>query len=243
MKTKIVRGRAFTQDETFATSDLPPTILSDTAAKLIFGDDDPLGQIITEPGRPSHDYIVVGVTQPVRWDSVQKPYNAVIYRTYGAGLPQPGGSLVVRSSQPFAVVKQQIASAAMSIDPTIPLTGYEQVTTTIDGRFGSKILFAYVLGILGAIGFLLAAVGLHGLVAQMVAERTREFAIRLAIVAGVAAWLAGRLVQAQVFGVSVRSPFIFAMSTGALVVVVAVALIGPLRATLRVQPISVLRSE
>jgi predicted permease len=267
LKTRIVRGRAFTAEEAFAKSDLPPTVLSDTAAKLIFGDEDPLGQIITEPGRPSHDYLVVGVTQPVRWDSVQGPYNAVIYRTYGAGIPVSGGSVVVRSSQPFAIVKQQVAAAAVSIDPTMPLVGYEKVTTTIDGRFGSQMLFAYVLGILGAIGFLLAAVGLHGLVAQMVSERTREFAIRLAIgasyrsvtdlvvrqgaaVAGVgvtlglaAAWFAGRLVQAQVFGVSVRSPLIFAMSIGALVVVVAVALVGPLRSAMRVQPISVLRSE
>lgn len=267
LKIEIERGRGFTHEEVFAKVDVPPVILSATAATRIFGGEDPLGRIITEPGRTSHDYQVVGVTKPVRWRSVQEPHDPVVYRPYGAGLPVSGGTVVVRSSMPDAVVRKQIADAAASIDPTMPLYGYERVTTSMDGRFGSQILYAYVLGILGAIGFLLAAVGLHGLVAQMVAERARELGIRLAIGASysnvtklvirqgatviamgialglAASILASRLVKAQLFGVSVDNPLVYAAATGALVTVAAMALIGPLRAALRVQPIDVLRTD
>jgi predicted permease len=267
LKIGIERGRAFTPEEAFEKVDVPPAILSATAAKVLFGDQDPLGQLITEPGRTSRDYRVIGVTTPVRWRSVREAHDPVVYRPYGAGIPVSGGSLVVRSSAPDTVVRKQIADAAASIDPTMPLYGYERVTTSLDGRFGSQILYAYVLAILGAIGFLLAAVGLHGLVAQMVAERSREFGIRLAIGAsyravttlviqqgavvvgaGVALGLAasvfgGRLVQSQLFGVSTSNPLIYAAAIGALVLVVAVALVGPLRSARRVQPIDVLRAE
>jgi len=128
-------------------------------------------------------------------------------------------------------------------------------------------LFAGVLSLLGALGFVLAAVGLYTLLAQTVSERTREFGIRMAIGAsrrqvftlvvryamsiaavggatGVVLALFGtRLVESQLFGVTARDPIVYAAATGALLVVVVLAAVWPARTATRVEPVEALRTD
>jgi hypothetical protein len=128
----------------------------------------------------------------------------------------------VRSTLGSREAFQLAAEAARRFDPTIPL-GPE---TTFAARIDRQRLFAWMLGLLGTIGFVLAAVGLHGLIGQTVVERRREFGNRLAIgaaptgivklvlrraalvlsvglAAGLAlAWSSGRLVESQLFGIT-----------------------------------------
>jgi ABC-type antimicrobial peptide transport system permease subunit len=128
-------------------------------------------------------------------------------------------------------------------------------------------VYASVLTLLGGLGFLLAAVGLYGLLAQSVAERTREFGIRMAIGAsrrqvfalvlrnaaliGAAGGTAGlglallgaRLIESQLWGVTAREPAVYAAATVALLLVVVAAAAWPARAATRVQPVEALRVD
>ena len=121
-----------------------------------------------------------------------------------------------------------------------------------------------MLGLLGTIGFVLAAVGLHGLIGQTVVERRREFGIRLAIgaaptgivklvlrraalvlsvglAAGLAlAWSSGRLVESQLFGITSRDPMPYGVAALLMIAVVSLASISPAVAATRVDPIEVL---
>jgi len=124
-----------------------------------------------------------------------------------------------------------------------------------------------MLGLLATIGFVLAAVGLHGLIGHTVVERRREFGIRLAIgatptgivtlvlrraalvlsvglAAGLAlAWSSGRLVESQLFGITSRDPLPYAVAALLMFAVVGLASIAPAVAATRVDPIDVLKSE
>ena len=123
------------------------------------------------------------------------------------------------------------------------------------------------LAALGLIGFVLASVGLHGLIAQTVIERRREYGIRLTIgaapmsivklvvrraalvlsvglAAGLAlAWSSGRLVESQLFGITSRDPMPYAVAALLMVAVVILASISPAIAATRVDPIEALKSE
>ncbi len=126
---------------------------------------------------------------------------------------------------------------------------------------------AWVLVLLGGLGFLLSAIGLHGLLAQMVSERTREFGIRmavgaerrriLAIVLKQAVWIAilgcasglglavagSRLVESQLFGLSRLQPWVYVASAAGLVGVVLIASAWPARAATLIEPVEALREE
>jgi predicted permease len=267
LRVPIARGRAFTAAESFGQDGGGPIILSAGAARLLFGDADPLGRVVTEPGRGGGDHTVIGVTAEGRWRSAAAPPDPIAYQPFGPGIAVTGAAIIVRSSRPGSEVVKAIQDAGASIDRATPLFLDRSMTQILDGRLARQRLFAWVLGLLGVIGFALAAVGLHSLIAQMVAERAREFGIRVAIgasrrdvvnlvarqagiVAGLgiaagigAALVSGKLIEASLFGVTSRDSLVYASATGLLLAVVALALIGPARAALRVEPIAVLRND
>jgi ABC-type antimicrobial peptide transport system permease subunit len=128
-------------------------------------------------------------------------------------------------------------------------------------------LFAWSLTILGGLGFVLAALGVYGLVAQASADRTREFGIRVAIgagrghiaglvirfaatiaaagtIGGVAlAYFGSRALASMLFGITAVDPRIYLAAVSALAIVVLAACAIPALRAVRVQPIDVLRTE
>jgi putative ABC transport system permease protein len=175
--------------------------------------------------------------------------------------------LIVRSTLGSREAFRLVAEAARRFDPTIPLAPETTFAARIDRQLGQQRLFAWMLGLLGTIGFVLAGVGLHGLIGQTVVERRREFGIRLAIgaapagivtlvlrraalvlsvglAAGLAlAWSSGRLVESQLFGITSRDPMPYGVAAVLMIAVVILASISPAVTATRVDPIEVLRSE
>ncbi len=267
LRVPIARGRTFTPEESFASSQPTTVILSGAAARVLFGATDAIGRTVVEPGRPPREYTVVGVTAESKWLDITHAPEPVAFEPFYDGLSTTGALIVARSSRPAGEVARAIQTAATSIDRSTPLFRDQTMGAVIDGRLARQRLFAWILGLLGAIGFTLAAVGLHGLVSQMVAERTREFGIRLAIgadraavvrlvarqaaavaIVGAAIGLAAaagaaKLVEANLYGVTARDPFVYASAAGLLVLVVAAAIVSPTRTATKIDPMSVLRTE
>jgi ABC-type antimicrobial peptide transport system permease subunit len=156
--------------------------------------------------------------------------------------------------------------AAAALDPALAIT-----TTTmadrLDSRLGQERLLAWSLSALSVLGFVIAAVGLHGLASQAVAGRLREFGIRLAVGAsrghvmglvlrsafrmaligipvGIGlAWLGGEIVRSRLFGVGPGDPV---LHLTAALTLVAVVLLSTLRAAWRASranPVDVLRAD
>jgi predicted permease len=267
----IVRGRAFTSEEAFAGARPAetPVILSETLARALFGTIEATGRELREPEyqSPPTTLRVIGVTREAHFGGVDSPPDSVLYEPL-ARLPNALGAFVlVRSDLGVERAGRLIARMATAIDPAVPVAPERSVATVIDRRLGQQRLFAWLLGLLGAVGFLLAAVGLHGLIAQTVTERRREFGIRLAIgadrsqlmrpvlrqaaalggaglISGLTlTWFSGRIVESHLFGVTSRDPWICAAAALVMILVVAFASAAPARAATRINPIDVLRAE
>ena len=263
----IVRGRTFTEAETFGDvkSAEPPIIVSETLARLLFGSTDVVGQAVR---RPSSNTVmrIVGVSREAHFRGVDTPPDPVVYEPLSA-LAALGSFLIVRSDLGASPMRQRIASALVALDPTLPMAPDRTLLAEIDERLAQQRLFASLLAFMGTIGFVLAIVGLHGLVAQTVLERRREFGIRMAIgasgsqvvrpvyrqafvVAGIGvaiglpmAWLSGRVIESRLFGVLSHDPLTYVAAVTAMVVVSLAAAAGPARTAIRVDPIDVLRAE
>jgi ABC-type antimicrobial peptide transport system permease subunit len=162
---------------------------------------------------------------------------------------------------------QLVQAKASAIDPSLPVGAAQPLAASVARELAGRRVFAWVLSLLGALGFALAAVGLYGLLAQMVGERTREFGIRLAIGADRAhvfglvlrqtlwiaflggatglglAFLGSRIVESQLFGLSRIEPWVYAASVISLMAVVFAAAVWPARVATRIQPVEALRAE
>ena len=216
---------------------------------------------------PPPDQVVVGVVPNMRVADLKTP-DAPDFSVYSTGFGGYGMMvLMVRSSLTDAAIEKAIRNAATEVDPLVPMTRIRSLQSVVDAHLAEQALFMKVLTLLAVLSVALASVGVAGLVAQSVAERTREFGIRLALGAdrpnilvlvvrqgaslvllGVPAGLLlsvilARLVRAKLYGVSALEPAVYAVAAGVLVAVTLVATLLPARAATRVDPLVALRSE
>ena len=271
VRLPIVRGRVFTEAETsgHAETDRRPVVVTEALARRLFGSDEAIGrELLTQagPGKTVAFY-VVGIARDSHFRGIERPPEALLYEPLATFPIVQNAYLVVRSTLGSREAFQLAAEAARRFDPTIPLAPETTFAERINRQLGQQRLFAWMLGLLGTIGFVLAAVGLHGLIGQTVVERRREFGIRLAIgaaptgivklvlrraalvlsvglAAGLAlAWSSGRLVESQLFGITSRDPMPYGVAALLMIAVVSLASISPAVAATRVDPIEVLKSE
>ncbi len=274
LRTPIVAGRAFTADEAFATepADATPVIVNETFARQLFGTTEVIGRTVeltAVASRPARHSPIIGVVRDARWSSLDRSVEPFLYqpigRSDGAGLGR--AAILVRSTASPREVGDQVRLAAVRLDPLLPLSEPYTLQSSVDSEMRSQRLFGGVLSWLSALAFALAAIGLHGLVAQTTGERTREFGIRAALgatradiarlvcryVALVAvlgagiglgfAALSARLVESMLFGISALDPGIYVAAVVTLVLTVAIAAAAPVVRATRVQPVDVLRAE
>jgi predicted permease len=268
---RISQGRTFTDTEALTSGASAAAVVSQNLARRLFVATDPIGQRIVIPrtaGRPEHELTVIGVAPDVHWRNVTRDPELFLYLPFSS--PDFGvrsAVLLVKSPLPLGDVAQRVEAAAKTIDPTLPISYARALRTSIDRALSDRRVFAWVLSMLGWLGFVLAGVGLYGLLAQSVAERTREFGIRMAIGSGrariftlvirQAAWigalgtavgiglafLGSRLVEAQLYGLTRLDPGVYVVAAASLAVVVALSGLWPARAATRIEPIEALRVE
>jgi predicted permease len=243
-------------------------VITESLAERLFGTRDAAGRMASFPasaGRPAFDVHVVGVTRDVRFDGVTEESLDLVYRPFNAG--GLNDVLLVRSSSQTSDVATVVRRAAAGIDPALPITFQMTMEDVVDRHLGSERLFAWTSSLLAALGFLLAAIGIYGLLAQAAAERTREFGIRLALGAERRAirWLilrsaliigaigipvgialatgASRLVASQLYGVTADDPGIYVIAACALGVVTIGSGAVPAWAAARANPADIMRVE
>jgi predicted permease len=271
VRLPIVRGRVFTEAETSGNAGTGPrpVVVTETLARRLFGSNEAIGREFLTQAGPGTTLVfyVVGIARDSQFRGIERPPEALLYEPLATFPMVQNAYLIVRSTLGSREAFRLVAEAARRFDPTIPLAPETTFAARIDRQLGQQRLFAWMLGLLGTIGFVLAAVGLHGLIGQTVVERRREFGIRLAIgaapagivtlvlrraalvlsvglAAGLAlAWYSGRLVESQLFGITSRDPMPYGVAALLMIAVVILASISPAVTATRVDPIEVLRSE
>jgi len=179
----------------------------------------------------------------------------------------PGLMVLVRSAIPAGRLRPLVESTISALVPGIPVTESASLREKIDQSIAEERLFAKTITLLTIVAVGLAGIGLYALVGFAVAERTREFGIRVALgaqveqildlvvregvllatvgvtVGAVGAAFLSRLIASRLFGVTALEPYVYIGATALLVLVVLVASLVPARAATRVDPMIALRSE
>jgi hypothetical protein len=265
--TRVVSGRAFTERDT--TGSTKAYILGQTTARILFGDDDPVGRRIAPAtdGAPAWGEVVGVVADVQAIDPKDNPVTMQVYQSL-AQEPRRQFEIIVRATgvMPSALVPE-IRAVMAELDADLPVRLLRPAEESIHR-------FLYQMGVLrdmfsafGLLGLALASLGVYGVIARTMAQRTGEFAIRLALGARVGdivrlvfgagvrqALLGAALGVAGAYGVAygitlgfpnIRANNLAALATSTLVLL-AVALLAcwlPARRAGRINPVEALRAE
>jgi len=270
IQTPLVEGRFFTEDD--ENGKLPVAIIDEaTARRYWWPDHDPVGRRLRIRLRfgqnPTNPWsTVVGVVKNIKHDGldvdgvphIYVPLNQFVGRSL---------SLALRTSSPASTLEPQIRGAIQSVDPGLPVFGVTSLDQVLDASLASRRFSANLVAGFAGGALLLASIGIYGLLAYMVGQRSREIGLRLALgaqradvlrlVLGKGAVLAGLGIVAGVifsastasmmasllYGVRPHDPAVFLMVPLLLLVVaIAASYIPAWRAT-KVDPIVALRES
>ena len=270
LSVPIVRGRAFSAEE--VRSHLPVLVVSETAANEFWPDKDPLGQQVAlqdEPD-PQHEqqmnykpYQVVGVARDTRSRYVWQEDGRFLYLPLNANKSR---YLLVQTRTGPAATMSVVRSVAASIDPALR-TSVRQLDDNLNVQTVPFRALAWLSAALGLLALVLASLGLYGVTSFIVARRTHEIGIRMALGArasdvvalflrgglrltavGIVLGLAGgvalsRLLVAVLVDLSALDPFVLAVVSLFLFVVATVAILAATWRATRVDPMVALRHE
>jgi len=275
LRIPIQRGRVFTEAD--SANAAPVMIVNLAFVKRYSKDEDPIGRQAVIGGVPR---TIVGVVDDIQQKSGWGNFGPVGAAPAGytpAAQMQAGffrmvhtwfsPSWIVRSAAGEAAVAVDMQRVVQRVDPLLPFAKFRTLESVRNDAVAGERARATLLGSLALLALLLSAVGIYGLVANSVAERTRELGIRIALGAtplqtlivaaapgvvlgavGVAIGLVGaragaRVMQSLVWNVSVGDPATFALAAGVVFVVAVVATIAPSLSILRLDPVRALRQS
>jgi putative ABC transport system permease protein len=268
MRIPLLRGRTFT-DADVRTAQLV-MIVSQSTAQKFFGDADPIGRALRPSAKPEIAYTIVGVVGDVRDQALNQQTPTLYYAITQRG-SWPLMDVVVRSNartsgSPEALLPA-IRQRIHDLDAGLALANINTMDQWLSNSAAQPRLNTALLTSFATVALLIAAIGIYGVLAYSVNQRTREIGLRMALGAtprsvlhlivgqgmkvvliGIAVGLAGglalgRAVSSLVFGVPVRDPATFSIVAVVLTAVAFAACIIPARRAARVDPMVALREE
>jgi putative ABC transport system permease protein len=277
----VRQGRSFNaQDQ---SNSQPVAIINETLAQRFFPNENPIGKSVTM-GPPAEllpaderglenlapHRIIAGVVSDVKGGSLNQPTPAQVYAPLTQHRREGWVNLLmlaVQTNVPPASLTSAIREQVRGLDPDLPLTNIQTVDDLLSRTLSQAKFSLLLLGLFSVVGLLLAAIGIYGVMATTVAQRTQEFGVRIAlgaqtgdvlrlvvgqgmmliglgIVAGlVTAFAVTRLMSSLLFGVSPNDPTTLAAITVLLVTVALLACYIPARRATKVDPLVALRYE
>ena len=264
----LVRGRFFTEHD---TENAPPVvIISESMARRYFPNENPLGRRLKASGPDLNGtpfMEIVGVVGGVRYTGLDDQPADAYYQPYGQTMYYPRTNLVVRSAGPAAGLASSLRRTVRDLDPDTVISD----VTTLEEALGASVVGprfrTMLLGGFALCALLLAAIGIYGVIAYSVAQRTQEIGIRMALgaprsnvigqvvteglrlaiagtVLGVAgAFLATRLLSSLLFAVKATDALTFAIGPLILIAVALLASFLPACRAALVDPVIALRHE
>jgi predicted permease len=259
----ILSGRDFDEHD---TADRPNVLLiSQSGAKKIFGNENPIGKTLLV-GSGSVPAEIVGVVGDVRSRKVGQADDVELYRPW-AQESYPFLGIYARSTLAVNEVTRLVRAGLATVDPGLAIALPQSMNTIVAQALGQTRLMMWLLGIFAGVALLLASIGVYGAVAYSVTQRTAEIGVRMAlgaqtrdvlrlilhqgmkpVVSGLAIGLLatfalGRLIAAQLYQVSAYNPALLGGASVLLALTAFIACLVPARRAALVDPVQALRSE
>ena len=266
MGIRLVRGRWFDG------RDLPTSpevvVVNETFARRFFGDNDPIGARVKQgwPEDKAPWRQIIGVVKDVRMNSLQGDPTLQAYLPVRQ-LSQRSGTFVVRATGNPLALGRAVEAAIHEIEPNLPLFNVRSMDQVIDVAIGNERLTMVLMIGFSGLALLMAAVGVFGVTAYSVSQRTHELGVRMAlganpssvlalvlrqemsacvlgiVVGAIGAIFLGSLLESLLFGVTARDAVTVSTAALVLLVVTALACIVPARRATRVDPVTALRLD
>jgi putative ABC transport system permease protein len=265
MGIPILMGRDFTDAD--ARDSMKVTIIDELLARQYWPNENPLGKRVRfgppEDNEPWHT--IVGVVGAVKFRSLNLTRTKTVYLPH-TQVAANSMALAVRAANPENLAPA-IRGQVKAMDPDLPIINVRTMTEVISRSVWQPRLYTILFGVFAAVALALASIGIYGVMAYSVSERTREIGIRVALgaqrrdvlklvvaqgmklaligaVIGLGAALAlTRLMQSLLFEVSATDPLTFAGLAAFLTVVAMLACYLPARRATKVDPTIALRCE
>jgi predicted permease len=249
-----------------APGDVEALLVSRSAAKLLWRDDDPVGRRVTLPLQSrTVTKTVVGIVGDVKQGELTSDAAPTVYE-YTRERDWAGMSVVIRTNVPPLSIAQAAEGVVRELDPDQPVQNIRTMTDVLETTLTFQRFSAVLLGLFASVALALASVGIYSVLSYIVRGRSREIGIRTAlgartpdvlrlvmlegmtptmigiVVGAVAALGSGRLLEKLVFGVSATDPVTLAAVAGGLIVVSLLASVLPAVRASRLDPLKVLRT-
>ena len=213
------------------------------------------------------DTLIVGVAADTKYEAVTGEIQPQVFRPRAQSTEFGSASFYVRSARPPEDLMIAVRQMAARVDPDVPITNLRTMAEQVRVNLATERFIALTSGAFALLATVLAGLGLYGVLAYSVAQRSREIALRVAlgaptgrirgmvlrqvtwmtvtgvVLGGVAAAVAGRVTQNILFGVEAADPLMLGAAVAVLTVVTFGAAYIPARRASRVDPMSVLRYE
>lgn len=270
MEIPVVRGRAFSADDVAGAD--PVAMLTASLAERLFGGEPVLGRRLTltlgEGDDATRDYTVVGITDEVAGPFLESDTDNVFLAYWQE--PTPALTVAVRATTEDEALTTAIGDAFVTLDPTLAAPTVRPFSTVIENRGRDMPLWSVFFSVVSGLLLALSALGIYGIVAFTVANRTREIGIRMSlgssrrgvltdVVRDAVKFAAPGLVIGSALGVLVGQAIlnrmyaqiglpmadarIMVVAAVATLVVVVVASVSPARGAASVDPMEALRAE
>jgi putative ABC transport system permease protein len=260
---RLLKGRLPDITDTF---DTPRVVaVSSRWAARFYPGDEVLGRQLYEGGNTTNPVTVVGVVSDVKYQGLAGVDESAIYESYTQS-PFRSVNLMIRSAG-ASVPAAQVRSRLNSVDPDVPLSDAQTMRERLAASVGRPRYWATLVGIFAAVGVVLAAVGIYGVLSYSVSRQARDIGIRMALGAqassvrrtvvgrgmgqaalGLGVGLGGALyltrwLEGLLFGVSPTDPATFGLVSVLLLVVALAACYWPAQRATKVDPVRVLTEE
>jgi predicted permease len=268
---RLVAGRWFTDADRADAAQV--AVVNETMAKKYWSDGNPIGRRIRMGARDATPWItVVGIVGDLQHNGLGSMVKEKFYRPHAqfaqsTGFAVRNMTLVVRTPRDPMTLVGPVRHEIASMDPSLPIAAIRPMTDVVESAASTPRFTGLLLGLFASLALTLAAIGIYGVLAYLVSQRTREIGIRMAIgadrtavlglivarglwlaVGGVAVGLAlavivARLIGSLLYQVHAIDPVTFIAVPLVLTTVALLASVVPARRAVRVDPITALRTE
>jgi predicted permease len=263
---RLQQGRSFNAAD---TADHPKVvIINETTAHTFWPNESPIGHRISSTGKNRDYYEVVGVVNDLAFPGdLGEPYTR--FEAFVPLAQTAPGYLIIalRTSATADAIANSLRNAIAGLDPNLPVYRIRTARAAVDQGLGSISLLGSLLGAFAAVGLILAAIGIYGVVSYTVVQRTGELGIRMALGAqtrdvlwlvlgkgavlvligtflgALGAYGVSRLLISLIPSLPTRDPLILVITALVLIAIALIACYIPARRATRVDPLVALRSE